>query len=136
MRRLLILLTIVIAAAVVAQFAMRPRIVETDRASATVRTTGIVIVLLPAPWYSTSKLERATVTLSDGGDVEATVLPGCIVKPGDVVLLDVFGIDASERTYVVLGPKTAMVKPNIALNRTGRYAARFSVSIGAARRLA
>ena len=105
-RRVLILLGCSIAAVVLLVLvpsAMQPTIVWRGAAQPTERTTGVVKSLKGPTFLSASKLQRAAVTLSDGSEVEATVLPGCIVHLGDKVHVHVFAGGSGPNVYVVAG---------------------------------
>ena len=106
-RRLSIFLGAIVAVVlglIVAQYALQPVVIEAGPAHPTAQTTGVVKSLAPAPLLSASPLQRATVRLAEGGEVEASVLPGCVVHLGDAVRVHVFGGSGpTEHIYVVVG---------------------------------
>ena len=85
MKRLALLLAVVvvvIAALYLMQYVSPPSVVEIAPQPATAETTGVVKSLawrFP-PWGSSP--QRVAVTLRDGSEIEATVVPGCTVRTG------------------------------------------------------
>jgi hypothetical protein len=88
---------------VIAQPMLRPTVVEAGPARPISKTTGVVKSFRAAPLISSSPLQRAVVKLADGSEVEASVLPGCVVQSGETVHVHVFGSASSQHVYVVAG---------------------------------
>jgi hypothetical protein len=87
-----------------AQYLTPVRVVSGPSQVVATRTTGLLKELREPSWFSSPSLKRATVMLADGSTVEASVVPGCDVRPGQSVHVDVFGANiTSEKSYVVLG---------------------------------
>lgn len=106
-RRFLIVLAVPVAIVVgllIVQNASLSRSITVGVERPTVQLTGIVKALRAASLFSNSAAKRATVTLADGSQIEATVSPNCPVRPGEAVHILVFGDDSSGRWYYIVGP--------------------------------
>lgn len=74
--------------------------------AAIVETTGVVKELTGRSEGATSTWQSVAVTLADGSVVQAKLLPGCIVFPGDAVQIQSFRRNFFwQRDYLVLGPE-------------------------------
>src|SRR5437016_2611315 len=102
---LLAVVVVVITALYLVQYVYPPSVVEIAPQHPAAQTTGVVKSLVSKfpPWGSSA--QRAAVTLRDGSEVEATVVPGCTVRAGDAVRLHVLlSADLSQRAYLIVGP--------------------------------
>ena len=105
MRRRIVIVLIVagVAGLGLAQYLAPVRIGPAMQVEA-VRTSGVLKDLREPGWLSSSNLKQATVVLADGSTVEASVIPGCDVRTGQSVHVDVLaGGGAGSKAYLVVG---------------------------------
>ena len=107
-RRTLVLIILVAAVAMfIALYAVPPPVIVSGPSAPLIstKTTGVVKSVREPGWFSSSQLQRATILLADGSLVEASVLPGCVVRSGESVRVHVLGAaGAEEPAYLVAGP--------------------------------
>jgi hypothetical protein len=108
-RRIAVVLALVVVSVVallLTQYSLSTTVVQASPAKSVGETTGVVKVLRAAALFSRSKAKRATVTLADGSEVEAKVLPECFVQVGETVRIYIVGDGPSSRLYLVAGPSS------------------------------